>query len=48
MRINVNRYINVTLYVNKKNNIQKNKIFVSRNQRTMCLFAIFCRLTFVF
>ena len=28
--------------------IQKNKIFVSRNQRAMCLFAIFHRLTFLF
>ena len=28
--------------------IQKNEIFVSRNQRAMCLFAIFHRLTFLF
>ena len=39
-------------HANKKNNIysevQQNKIFVSRNQRAMCLFAIFHRLTFIF
>ena len=50
MRINVNKDILRSHFnVNKKITfIQKNKIFVSRNQRAMCLFAIFHRLTFIF